>query len=388
MSKYFKNKNIILIDIYGFLSTFLLFRACDTLYYLSKGISSSKYVFFTVISSVIALIMQIPISAIGDKINKKTMLLVSNLFSFLSIILFIISKQYIGFIIAIIFQTLQGLFSNGIVNSIFYEQVKSKKEFSKIIFTKSIFTYAGYGIAMILGGYVGNKSLVNMYYLSLIPVIINFIVLAFLNDIKPTNKKSVKYKTIVTDAIEIIKNNNTIKYLFLCHGLLITLLMIMAETHPEYSSKLGISTFIIGVYTALMLLAGITGEYIGAKIKKDVVKVFIIPLMAAVSLLLTGVLNSPYGIILIILMQLLFDIEYNGMISILHNNINDKSRVTVEGFLSVTTNLFGLIFGLIITFILKFVEVHTMYIISGTILFIYLIIIFIKYKESIEKNKN
>ena len=380
MSKYFKNKNIILIDIYGFLSTFLLFRACDTLYYLSKGISSSKYVFFTVISSVIALIMQIPISAIGDKIN--------NLFSFLSIILFIISKHYIGFIIAIIFQTLQGLFANGIINSILYEQVKSKKEFSKIIFTKSIFTYAGYGIAMILGGYVGNKSLVNMYYLSLIPVIINFIVLAFLNDIKPTNKKSVKYKTIVTDAIEIIKNNNTIKYLFLCHGLLITLLMIMAETHPEYSSKLGISTFIIGIYTALMLLAGIIGEYVGAKIKKDVVKVFTIPLMAAVSLLLTGVLNSPYGIILIILMQFLFDIEYNGMISILHSNINDKSRVTVEGFLSVTTNLFGLIFGLIITFILKFVEVHTMYIISGVILFLYLIIIFIKYRESIEKNNN
>ena len=388
MSKYFKNKNIILIDIYGFLSTFLLFRACDTLYYLSKGISSSKYVFFTVISSVIALIMQIPISAIGDKINKKTMLLVSNLFSFLSIILFIISKHYIGFIIAIIFQTLQGLFSNGIVNSIFYEQVKSKKEFSKIIFTKSIFTYAGYGIAMILGGYVGNKSLVNMYYLSLIPVIINFIVLAFLNDIKPTNKKSVKYKTIVTDAIEIIKNNNTIKYLFLCHGLLITLLMIMAETHPEYSSKLGISTFIIGIYTALMLLAGIIGEYVGAKIKKDVVKVFTIPLMAAISLLLTGVLNSPYGIILIILMQFLFDIEYNGMISILHSNISDKSRVTVEGFLSVINNLFGLIFGLIITFILKFVEVHTMYIISGVILFLYLIIIFIKYRDSIEKNKN
>lgn len=388
MSKYFKNKNIILIDIYGFLSTFLLFRACDTLYYLSRGISSSKYVFFTVISSVIALIMQIPISTIGDKTNKKTMLLVSNLFSFLSIILFIISKQYIGFIIAIIFQTLQGLFANGIINSILYEQVKSKKEFSKIIFTKSIFTYAGYGIAMILGGYVGNKSLVNMYYLSLIPVIINFIVLAFLNDIKPTNKKSVKYKTIVTDAIEIIKNNNTIKYLFLCHGLLITLLMIMAETHPEYSSKLGISTFIIGVYTALMLLAGIIGEYVGAKIKKDVVKVFIIPLMAAISLLLTGVLNSPYGIILIILMQFLFDIEYNGMISILHSNISDKSRVTVEGFLSVINNLFGLIFGLIITFILKFVEVHTMYIISGVILFLYLIIIFIKYRESIEKNNN
>ena len=46
MLKYLKNKNVILIYIYSFLSTFLLFRACDTLYYLSKGISSSKYVFF------------------------------------------------------------------------------------------------------------------------------------------------------------------------------------------------------------------------------------------------------------------------------------------------------------------------------------------------------
>ena len=240
MKKHLKNKNIILIYIYNFLSTFLLFRACDTLYYLSKGISSSKYIFFTVISSLIVLIMQIPISTIGDKINKKIMLLVSNLLTFISIILFIISSHYVGFIIAIIFQTLQGLFANGIVNSILYEEAKNKKEFSKMIFIKSIFAYTGYGIAMILWGYVGNKSLVNMYYFSLIPIIIK-------------------------EALTIIKNNKVTRYLFLCHSLLVSILMIMAETHPEYSSRLGISALIIGFYTFFMLVAGIIEEYIGSK---------------------------------------------------------------------------------------------------------------------------
>lgn len=383
MKKHLKNKNIILIYIYNFLSTFLLFRACDTLYYLSKGISSSKYIFFTVISSLIVLIMQIPISTIGDKINKKIMLLVSNLLTFISIILFIISSHYVGFIIAIIFQTLQGLFANGIVNSILYGEAKNKKEFSKMIFIKSIFAYTGYGIAMILGGYVGNKSLVNMYYFSLIPIIINFIVLLLLKDIKSKSSNTIKYKAIIKEALTIIKNNKVTRYLFLCHSLLVSILMIMAETHPEYSSRLGISALIIGFYTSFMLVAGIIGEYIGSKIRNDIIKIFVFPLIASIALILTGLLNNYYGIILIVLMQFLYDVEYNGMISILHSNINDKSRVTVEGFLKVVTNLFGLIFGLIITFILKFVEVHTMYIISGVILFLYLIIIFIKYRKYI-----
>lgn len=87
-----------------------------------------------------------------------------------------------------------------------------------MIFIKSIFAYTGYGIAMILWGYVGNKSLVNMYYSSLIPIIINLIVLLLLEDIKSKSSDTIKYKAIIKEAIvyylSYYKSDVKISYMF------------------------------------------------------------------------------------------------------------------------------------------------------------------------------
>ena len=383
MKKYFKNKNIILLYIYNFLSTFLLFRSCDTLYYLSKGVTSSNYVFFTVVSAVLILLFQIPIGTLGDKISKKKMLLISNLASFTSIIFFITSKNYFGLVIGILFQTLQTLFANGIINSYLYNEVKEKKEFSKMIVVRSVFSYTGYGIAMILGGIIADISLVMMYYISLIPVSLNFVIILLLDNVKTKENMSVSFNDILKDAKDIIKNKKIIRYLLLYQGLLVAFVSILMETHPEYSNNLGISASMIGLYTAIMLLFGIIGQHAASKIKSDNIKIFIFPIIISIFLIIIGLLNHPSFLLLIILIEFLYDGQYNGMISLMHDNINDKSRVTMEGFLSIITNLFGFAVGLLITLMLKFMEVHIMYIISGIILFIYLVIIFIKYKKFI-----
>ena len=383
MKRYFKNKNIILIYVYNFLSTFLLFRSCDTLYYLSKGATSSKYVFFTVISALLILLFQIPISTMGDKANKKKMLLISNLASLISIIIFIISNNYIGLIVGIIFQTLQTLFANGIVNYYLYNEAGSKKEFSKMIVLRSVFSYTGYGIAMVLGGIIADISLVMMYYISIIPISLNFIIILLLDNTKSKENTSATFKEILTDAKDIIKKKKVIRYLFLYQGLLVALVSILMETHPEYSNKLGISASVIGFYTAVMLVFGVIGQHVASKIKNDIVKIFIFPILVAISLIIIGLLNHPICVLLIVFIELLYDGQYNGMISIMHDNISDKSRVTMEGFLSITCNLFGLVVGLLITILLKFTQVHIMYIISGIVLTIYLVIMFIKYRKFI-----
>ena len=43
----------------------------------------------------------------------------------------------------------------------------------------------------------------------------------------------------------------------------------MEESHPEYSANIGISVFIIGIYTSLILLFCIIGSYIGSKVKTE-----------------------------------------------------------------------------------------------------------------------
>lgn len=41
-----KQRNIILIYIHTFLSTFILYYICDTLFYIERGLTSSQYISF------------------------------------------------------------------------------------------------------------------------------------------------------------------------------------------------------------------------------------------------------------------------------------------------------------------------------------------------------
>ena len=43
-----KQRNIILIYIHTFLSTFILYYICDTLFYIERGLTSSQYISFLI----------------------------------------------------------------------------------------------------------------------------------------------------------------------------------------------------------------------------------------------------------------------------------------------------------------------------------------------------
>lgn len=64
-------KNIILIYIHTFLSTFILYYICDTLFYIERGLTSSQYISFVGIAFFIRLLFEIPFGIIADNIIKK-----------------------------------------------------------------------------------------------------------------------------------------------------------------------------------------------------------------------------------------------------------------------------------------------------------------------------
>lgn len=380
-------KNINLMYIYGFLITFLLFRSCDTLYYLEKGISSSGYIIFLVITYIVSLAFQVPSGIIADKYSKKRILLLSNTLLLLSIILFIIANSFIFLAIAIIILALANTFQTGISNSIIYTSLEDKKRFNKVLFYRSIFTYSSYLLAMILGGYVGSKSLVNMYYISIIPVMLNYIIIVLLDDSSISARNETSKRLILKDAIKSVKENKIVISMFLSASMNIAVLTIMAESHPEYSNRLGISTFIIGIYTAIMCLFAIFGEAVSSKTKNRRKYLLFLPILTGINLLVIGIINNFYGIIFIILAQFLFSIYNNSMTATLHHNISSKSRVTVESLLSLLTSLFGIVLGLITSLILNYLNVNNTYIILGIITILYSFIVII-YSKDVFKTKN
>ena len=188
-------KNIFLIYIHTFLSTFILYYICDTLFYIERGLTSNQYISFVGIAFGVSLLFEIPFGIIADKYNKKLLLLISNVLFIICTIIFINSYNYFTFLIAIIINAINNSLSSGIINSILYESIDDKSTFRKVLFYNSFFYNLSYMIAMIIGGYIGQKfGLVYTYYITIIPFVIDFLVLLMIktnNTMKNVNVESI-----------------------------------------------------------------------------------------------------------------------------------------------------------------------------------------------------
>lgn len=369
-------KNISLVYLYTFLSTFILFYACDTLYYLEKGISSSGYMFFVTISYFIKVILEIPSGILADKYSKKKILFIGNALFLISTLLFIISNSYTLFVLAIIINSINNCITTGIANSLLYDFNNKEDKFNKLIFRNSFSYNISYMLAMILGGIVGQEcGLINTYYLTLLPTIINFVIICLIKE-PQKNNNTVINKSIFKNALLEIKNNPTIINMIITNSIICSIIKIVEESHPDYSNSLGISVFEIGIYTSLILVFSIIGNYIGSKVKKDSYSKIIIinPFFCGLCIFLLGILNSYYGIIFLLLFYIFSESFDNIFLTMVHDSVTSKSRVTIESIISLILCICGLVLSILSSLALKQIELYQLYIVLGSIMIVYGII--------------
>ena len=378
-------KNVLVLFIYSFLNSFLLYRACDVLYYLSKGISNSEYINYLTIGSLITIIFLIPFGLIKDKYNRKYILLASNLFLLLATVLYICADNVLVMGIGIIMSAISNLLSQGIVISLLHSYMDDKKEYTKMYYKWSIFYYSGYLISMILGGVVAKFSLVSMYYISIIPIMMNFLVLLFFDDSYEKSKRKNSSKLLLKESYKLLKSSRLLKIILLSEMVIIPLADILAESHPEYLSNIGASTTLIGIYTAIMCLFAIIGNKIATSYKNQNNKFFVFALLFNFSLILIGLLNNYFSIIFIILFQCFFSVTNNIYNTIVQNESNDSCRQTILAIFTFITSISEMIICTITSMIFKNISLGHSYIVLGIF---GLAIIFIVILLGTFKNKN
>lgn len=379
------NKTRIILYLYEFISTFILFYAVDTLFYLERGITSNKYLFFVVISYIVQLLFEIPSGVLADKYSKKKVLIISQILFIISTIIFIIAQNYIVFIIATVVAGLQKCFGTGIVNSFLYESLENKNKFNKCLFIKNTIYYTAYMLAMPIGGLIAEKiSIVTTYYITLIPAILGLIVLFFLNENETNNAKNndniAGKLEILKDGLKEIKKNSFIKTIIFTNAILLAVIKLVEESHPDYSIQIGITEFQIGIYTSFILVFCIIGSYFGSKIKEKYhnIAIYLNPLLTGICILLLGLLNNRIGILFLLIMYIFEEGFDNIMLSKVHNSISSKSRVTVESLMSIFQCICGIIIGSGISILLNYINVNISYVILGLLTIIYssLVILF------------
>ena len=241
------------------------------IFYIERGLTSSQYISFVGIAFGIRLLLEIPFGIIADKYNKKMLLLISNILFITSTIVFINSYSYYSFLIAIVINAMNNSLNSGIVNSILYESIRDKHKFKKLLFYNSFFYNVSYMIAMIIGGYIGQKfGLVYTYYITIIPFVIDFIILLMIKTNETIKNITIENNvSILKNGIKEVVDNTYLLNLMLTNAVFFSGIKLMEESHPEYSANIGISVFIIGIYTSIILLFCIIGSYIGSKVKTE-----------------------------------------------------------------------------------------------------------------------
>lgn len=383
-------KNIVTLLIYSFLNSFLLYRACDVLYYLSKGISNSEYINYLTIGSLITIVFLIPFGIIKDKYNRKYILLISNLFLFLATLIYIYANNSIVMGIGIIASAISNLLSQGIVISILHSYIKDKNEYSKMYYKWSIFYYSGYLISMVLGGIVAKFSLVSMYYISIIPIIINFIVILLFDDTNEKIKEKNSSKLLLKESCKLIKNNKTLKVMLLSEIVIIPIADVLAESHPEYLSNIGASTTLIGIYTAVMCLFAIIGNKIASIYKTQINKFFIYSLLFNLSLIIIGFLNNYLSILFIILFQCFFSVTNNIYNTIIQNECKDSYRQTILAIFTFIISISEIIICTITSKIFDKIGLGKSYIvlgIGGMIIILIILLFGTLKKQKLKENK-
>ena len=368
-------KNVAVLFIYSFFNSFLLYRACDVLYYLSKGINNSEYINYLSIGSLITIIFLIPFGIIKDKYNRKYILLISNLFLLGATILYICADNVLIMGSGIIMSAIANLLSQGIVVSLLHSYIDDKKEYSKMYYKWSIFYYSGYLISMVLGGIVAKFSLILMYYISIIPIALNFIILLFFDDKHEKLKKKNSSKLMIKKSYELIKNSMLLKIILLAELIIIPLADILAESHPEYLSNIGASTTLIGIYTAIMCLFAIVGNKIASIYKKQGTMFFVYAVLFSFSLIVIGLLNNYFSIIFIIIFQCFFSVTNNIYNTIVQNECSDSYRQTVLAIFTFLTSISEMIICTITSIIFKNISLGQSYIILGIFGMILMLII-------------
>lgn len=379
-------KNFNLLLVYSFLNNFLLYRSCDVLYYISKGISNSTYINYLSIGSLITIIFLLPLGIVKDKYNRKIILIISNLFLLFSILFYIYADNSFYMSVGIILTAISNLLSQGIVISLLHNYVNKKEDYSRIYYKWSIFYYSGYLISMVIGGIVAKYNLVLMYYLSIIPVILNFFILFMLNDEEEKKKRKNTSNYILKESFRCLKESTLLKFILLSSIIITPLADILAESHPEYLSEIGASTILIGLYTALMCLFGIVGNKIASTISKKIKYYIIYFSMFAFCLIGIGIVHNYLAIVLILLFQCFFSVTNNIYNATIQDETNDCYRQTILAMFTFIISLSEIILCNISSYLFNKFGLGLSYIILGIIGLIFAIIIGVIYLIKILKS--
>lgn len=385
--------------------------ACDYLFYYTidflfltqiKHISASDVVLITSIKSIFSILLLVPANMIVEMLGRKNSIILGNIINCIYMIMFILSTNFFGVIMAKFLSALAVSIKNIAEPSLLNASIPPSRYKSNIFAKITAKGKSGYyilgAISKIIAGYLFAINGYLPFICSLIFLIIVTVISTFY--IEPINRKNKQYnKTLVNNQFNDIKigfkfimKSERLKALILAASLLSGIFSISLNYRTSLLKDINISSSTIGIIGALLTfvsaIASKKQDVFSNKFKNKTL--IILAFITSISDIIAGMagLNTNYInlSLLIIMIAYVFSRIAHGMYFTIidryfRNFTNNKIDTKVFAVKNLFTNLCSAIMGIMASFLLS--KMSTAYcLIAVGVAFTILFVIAYKYMKT------
>lgn len=350
------NSNIKLFYYYNFLTDFGLYYPIATLYFYQITGSFVLAMSIFSIAQFSSAIFEIPTGVFSDRIGRRKTIILSSLFSLFSVLFYAIGFSFLFLAIGAIFEGLSRAFASGNNNALLYDsltQENKEKEFQNLLGKVSSMFQLSAAISAILGAIIANWSFAWVFWLTLIPLFIRFIISFKFIEPPKTEKISSNIFSHTKEAISLFIQNPKIRNISLASSLNFGI------GESVYHFKVAFIQIIwpiwaLGIYKTLTNIGATLSFYFSGKFIKKYSELKILIFSNIYSFfanLISLMFPSIFSPITISSTSLFFGLSTISEEGLLQKEFNQAKRATMSSLNSLLSSLIFSIFSPILGFL-------------------------------------
>lgn len=344
-------KNIKLSYIYNFFFSFNITSAIWVLYLSFKGITLVEIGLLESIFHLTSFLCEIPTGAIADIYGRKTSIIISRIFSFISTSFMICSDSFTGYAFSFVFSALSYNLHSGAAESIIYDTMKflnKEDEYKRTYGSISFCMEIARGLAILLGGILSDFRFIYAYILALFIDIFALSSATFY--IEPNIECKEHNENVfvhqLKESFKILRKRKIALYFILFYAFISTIDTTVYFYCQKHFENMSISrTLIAIIYGVSNVLGAISSKY-AYVVEKRLNKKSIVTILciANVSILIGfSVFKGYLSIVIFLLSCMISGFTIPIFSDYINSLIPSQYRATILSFDSVCFSMFMLI---------------------------------------------
>lgn len=350
---------ILKIYLLNFFCSLFFISPVIVFFYQSRGLDFSQILFLESVLTISIFLFEIPTGVFSDRFGRKKSIVAGAALNLLSIILFILARNYIVFVTCFAISGIAITFFSGTLEAIIYDNLKSmgkEDQMNKAIGSLGAFSSFAALVAPIIGSILAKDLKEEQFrlllYLTLLGTLIGFIVSLLIREPKSRNANSQSSFRIFKQGFILIKENQYLRQLVMLNVFSSPFLYCLLYLYQPFLKRAGVPIAffgtIAGIATALEIISQKMAHRVERKIgtKRFILLVTVIP---GVMYLLMSLTYDPFWSVLIfILIRGVIAFRWPAFSDYLNREIPDEIRATALSIISMFGSFYLVVMRIVI----------------------------------------